>query len=100
MVMGVCEKIPPVRKEWEVRDTKAKKRKNFDQQAGTRSQSLSQLYGNPPRPTYTDVSAARSKSAIFNPVGLLSQTSDDVSSQKTKKVSKRKKTRFEKSTQN
>ena len=34
----------------------------------------------------------REQSVIFNTVGLLSQTSDDVSSEKTKKVSKRKRT--------
>jgi len=35
------------------------------QQAVTQSQSLSQLYGNPPEPTYAEVSAARSKNVIF-----------------------------------
>ena len=84
-----CEKMPPVRKEPKFRRTKAKKRINFDQQEGTQSeQSLSERFGNPPKPTYAEVSAARSKSVIFNPVGLLSQTLDEVSSQKTKKVSR------------
>jgi len=49
-------------------------------------QSLSKRYGKPLKPTYAEVSAASSKSVIFNPVGLLSKTSVDVSSQKTKKV--------------
>ena len=79
-----CEKIPPKRKNVKSRNTKARKRINFDQQVGTQSQSLSQRFGNPPKPTYAEVSAARSKSVIFNPVGLLPQTSNDVSSQKTK----------------
>jgi hypothetical protein len=88
-----CERMPPVHNEPKSRSTKAKKRINFDQQVGTQSeQSLSQRYGNPPKPTYAEVSAARSKSVIFNPVGLLSQTLDDVSSQKTK-VSRREKGR-------
>ena len=41
-------------------------------------------------PTYAEVSkcAARLKSTICNPVGLLPQTSNDVSSQKTNKVSR------------
>ena len=70
-----CEKVPSVRKEPKFRSTKAKKRINFDQQEGTQGeQSLSQLYGNPPRSTYAEISAARSKSLIFNPVDLLSQT--------------------------
>jgi hypothetical protein len=51
-------------------------------------QNLSQRYSNPHKPTYAEVSAARSKNIIFNQVGLLSQTSDDVPSQKTKKVSR------------
>jgi len=67
-----------------------RKKINFDQQTDTQSQSqsLSQRFGNPPKPTYAEVSAARSKSVIFNPVGLLPQTSNDVSSQKTNKVSR------------
>jgi len=69
-----------------------RKKINFDQQTDTQSQSqsqsLSQRFGNPPKPTYAEVSAARSKSVIFNPVGLLPQTSNDVSSQKTYKVSR------------
>jgi hypothetical protein len=42
----------------------------------------------------------REQNVIFNLVGLLSQTSDDVSSEKTKKILKRKRTGFAKSTQN
>ena len=86
-----CEKMPSKRRNVKSRNTKARKKINFDQQADTQSQSLSlsQRFGNPPKPTYAEVSAARSKSVIFNPVGLLSQTSVDVSSQKTKKVSRR-----------
>jgi hypothetical protein len=83
-----CEKIPPKRRNAKSKNTKARKKINFDQQADTQSQSqsqsLSQRYGIPPKPTYAEVSAARSKSIIFNPVGLLPQTSNDVSSQKTK----------------
>ena len=83
-----CEKIPPKRRNAKSKNTKARKKINFDQQADTQSQSqslsLSQRYGIPPKPTYAEVSAARSKSIIFNPVGLLPQTSNDVSSQKMK----------------
>ena len=42
----------------------------------------------------------REQNVIFNLVGLLSQTSDDVSSEKTKKVSKKKRTGSARSTQN
>ena len=42
----------------------------------------------------------REQNVIFNLVGLLSQTSDDVSSEKTKKILKRKRTGFARSTQN
>ena len=87
-----CEKIPPKRRNAKSKNTKARKKINFDQQTDTRSQSqslsLSQRFGNPPKPTYAEVSAARSKSIIFNPVGLLPQTSNDVCSQKTNKVSR------------
>ena len=85
-----CEKIPPKRKNVKSRNTKARKKINFDQQTDTQSQSLSlsQRCGNPPKPTYAEVSAARLKSTTCNPVGLLPQTSNDVSSQKTKKVSR------------
>ena len=85
-----CEKIPSKRRNVKSRNTKARKKINFDQQADTQSQSLSlsQRFGNPPKPTYAEVSAARSKSIIFNPVGLLPQTLDEFSSQKTKKVSR------------
>ena len=85
-----CEKIPPKRRNAKSKNTKARKKINFDQQADTQSQSqslsLSQRYGIPPKPTYAEVSkcAARLKSTICNPVGLLPQTSNDVSSQKTK----------------
>ena len=83
-----CEKMPSKRRNVKSRNTKARKKINFDQQADTQSQSLSlsQRYGNPPKPTYAEVSkcAARLKSTTCNPVGLLPQTSNDVSSQKTK----------------
>jgi len=86
-----CEKMPSKRRNIKSRNTKARKKINFDQQVGTQSQSLSlsQRYGNPPKPTYAEVSAVRLKSTISNPVGLLPQTSNDVSSQKTEKVSQR-----------
>ena len=42
----------------------------------------------------------REENVKFNLVGLLSQISDDVSSEKTKKILKRKRTGFAKSTQN
>jgi len=86
-----CEKIPSKRKNVKSRNTKARKKINFNQQTDTQSQSLSLSlrYGNPPKPTYAEVSAARLKSTISNPVGLLPQTSNDVSSQKTEKVSQR-----------
>jgi len=42
----------------------------------------------------------REENVIFNLVGLLSQTSDDVSSEKTKKVSKRKRKGSARSAQN
>ena len=85
-----CEKMPSKRRNVKSRNTKARKKINFDQQADTQSQSLSlsQRFGNPPKPTYAEVSAARLKSTTYNPVGLLPQTSNDVSSQKTKKVSR------------
>ena len=83
-----CEKIPSKRRNVKSRNTKARKKINFDQQTDTQSQSqslsLSQRFGNPPKPTYAEVSAARLKSTTYNPVGLLPQTSNDVSSQKTK----------------
>ena len=81
-----CEKMPPKRRNVKSRNTKARKKINFDQQTDTQSQSLSLSlrYGNPPKPTYAEVSAARLKSTTCNPVGLLPQTSNDVSSQKTK----------------
>jgi hypothetical protein len=87
-----CEKIPSKRRNVKSRNTKARKKINFDQQADTQSQSqslsLSQRFGNPPKPTYAEVSAARSKSIIFNPVDLLPQILDEFSSQKTNKVSR------------
>jgi len=55
--------------------------------------SLSQRFGNPPNPTYAEVSAAKLKSTTYNPVGLLPQTSNDVSSQKTNKASRGRKGR-------
>ena len=82
--------MPSKRRNVKSRNTKARKKINFDQQTDTQSQSqsqslsLSQRYGNPPKPTYAEVSAARLKSTTYNPVGLLPQTSNDVSSQKTK----------------
>jgi hypothetical protein len=87
-----CEKMPSKRRNVKSRNTKARKKINFDQQTDTQSQSqslsLSQRFGNPPKPTYAEVSAARLKSTTHNPVGLLPQTSNDVSSQKTSKVSR------------
>jgi hypothetical protein len=51
-----CEKIPSKRKNVKSRNTKARKKINFDQQVGTQIQSLSQRFGNPPKATYLCVS--------------------------------------------
>ena len=55
-----CEKIPSKRRNVKSKNTKARKKINFDQETDTQSQSqslsLSQRFGNPRKPTYAEVS--------------------------------------------